>query len=247
MKLDNRQAGMIWVIATLCVAIAPQVITMPVQLTPLVFLPVAWRLAAELRHWRPVPLLLRIAATAISLFFLVMTYGSLFGRRAAVSLLTLMLALKLLETFKVRDARIVASLSLFVCATQFLFSQGIMMLVYSALVMIGALVSLTMLERREGFEPVGAAPKSGQRISAELGYSARLLLMSLPAALLLFLLFPRWGGPMWGVPEEALDAKTGLSDSMSPGTIQNLFMDDSPAFRVEFQTDPPLISELYWR
>ena len=61
---------------------------------------------------------------------LVVTYGGLAGRRAAVSLLTLMLSLKLIETFKVRDARVVASLSLFLCVTQFLFHQGPPMLLY---------------------------------------------------------------------------------------------------------------------
>jgi transglutaminase-like putative cysteine protease len=34
---------------------------------------------------------------------------------------------------------------------------------------------------------------------------------------------------------------------MSPGSIQNLFMDDSPAFRAEFHGSKPTASQLYWR
>lgn len=238
---------MLWVIFTITVALIPQALSMPVQLMPLIVLPIAWRIAAELRGWRPMPLLVRIAATILTVGFLVMTYGGLFGRRAAVSLLTVMLALKLLETFKVRDARIVASLSLFLCATQFLFSQGLLMLVYTASVMMGALVALTMLQRRDAFTAKRPVPPSKHGFLRELGYSTKLVAMAAPAALVLFMLFPRWSGPMWGVPESALDAKTGLSDSMAPGDIQNLFMDDSPAFRVEFNSRMPMIRDLYWR
>src|SRR5690606_37348498 len=43
------------------------------------------------------------------------------------------------------------------------------------------------------------------------------------------------------------DARSGLSDSMSPGSIENLFMDDSTAFRVEFEGEVPRQSQLYWR
>lgn len=243
----NTQTGMFWVIATLIIAIFPQLASMPPHLVPIVVLPIAWRLAAELKNWKPPPMPVRVVITIVTTFVLVATYGGLVGRRAAVSLLTLMLALKLLETFRVRDARIVASLGLFVCATQFLFSQGMAMLAYAVAVIIASLVSMVLLQRREAFLPKGVAPPSGHSFFAELGYSSRLLLIALPIAAVLFLFFPRWGSPLWGVPEASLDAKTGLSDSMSPGSIQNLFMDDSPAFRADFTSALPALNEMYWR
>ncbi len=243
----NSQQGMFWVIFTLSVAIFPQTVSMPPHLVPLIVLPITWRLVAEFRGWKPAPMLIRVSATGISVFALVVTYGGLMGRRSAVSLLTLMLSLKLLETFRIRDARVVASLSLFLCATQFLFSQGIPMLFYAGLVLTGALVSLVFLQRREAFLPKGAAPPSGHSIFAELGYSTRLMAMAVPVALALFVLFPRWGSPLWGIPERALDARSGLSQTMSPGSIQNLFMDDSPAFRADFTGASPAQNGLYWR
>jgi transglutaminase-like putative cysteine protease len=72
-------------------------------------------------------------------------------------------------------------------------------------------------------------------------------MLAIPVGLSLFLFFPRWATPLWGIPESTLDSKTGLSDSMSPGSIQNLFMDDSPAFRITFEGGIPRPSELYWR
>lgn len=242
-----RQPTMYWVLVTLAIAVLPQVASMPPQLIPLIVLPFGWRLAAELRGWRPVHMLLRVGATICAVLLMIVTYGGSLGRSAAVSLLTLMLALKLLETFRVRDARIVTSLSLFLCATQFLFSQGIAMLFYAAAVTISALVALLYLQRREAFQAPGLAPAVNHSLFAELGYSSRLLLIAAPAALLLFLLFPRWSSPLWGVPDRALDAKSGLSDSMTPGSIQNLFMDDSPAFRADFIGRLPARNQLYWR
>jgi len=243
----NNQLGMFWVMATLAIAVYPQAATMPPHLLPLIILPLAWRLLAELRDWKPVPVLIRIAATAFSVFVLIVTYGGLLGRRTAVSLLALMLSLKLLETFSVRDARVIVSLCLFLCTTQFLWSQGMSMIIYGAAVLVASLVSMALLQRREAFKPKGKAPSSGYSLFAELGFSARLLGMAIPLAIILFVFFPRWGSPLWGVPERALDAKSGLSDSMSPGSIQNLFMDDSPAFRANFTGNIPPRDALYWR
>jgi len=242
-----NRIGILWVIATLCISMFPQLLSLPVHLVPITLLPIAWRLLAEFRNWKPMPMLLRIVATVIAVTALVLTFGGLMGRSAAVSLLVLMLSLKLLETFSIRDARIVASLSLFLCATQFLFSQGIPMIVYIISCLLSSLISLMYLHRREAFEGLREAPDTGRNIFTELGFGVRLMILALPIGLALFMLFPRWGSPMWGVPEDALDARSGLSDSMKPGSIQGLFMDDSPAFRASFETGLPNRSDLYWR
>lgn len=243
-----RHAGhsIYWVVGTLCLAMLPQLISMPASLTVLALVPVAWRLVAERRRWKPLNLVMRVAVTAATMVVLVMTYGGWLGRRAAVSLLVLMLAVKLFETFRIRDERVVTSLCLFLCSTQFLFDQGLLMIVYGGACMTSALIAMALINRKESYAPTGRLP-AGPGLAAELGFSARLLAIAAPFGLALFLFFPRWGSPLWGVPEEALDAKTGLSNSMTPGTIQSLFMDDSPAFRVRFNSAPPSQSMLYWR
>jgi len=243
--LDRR--GVLWVVATLVVSMTPQLASMPLHLVPITLLPIAWRLLAEFRGWKPMPMILRILATAVAVTALVITYGGLMGRRAAVSLLVMMLSLKLLETFRIRDARIVASLSLFLCGTQFLFSQGVPMIAYIVACLLSSLIAFMYLHRCEAFEVVGKAPETGRGLLSELGFGIRLLALALPVGLTLFLLFPRWGSPLWGMPEDALDSRSGLSDSMSPGSIQSLFMDDSPAFRATFEYGMPSNSDLYWR
>jgi transglutaminase-like putative cysteine protease len=251
MNLPGRNTlnrlGILWVIAALFISMVPQLISMPVHLVPITLLPIVWRLLAAFRNWKPLPMYLRVLATGFAVAALVSTYGGLMGRRAAVSMLVLMLSLKLLETFRTRDARIVASLSLFLCGTQFLFSQGIPMIIYIIACLLSSLIALMYLHRREAYENLGEAPDTGRNLFSELGFGAGLLALAFPIGLALFLFFPRWGSPLWGVPEEALDARSGLSDSMTPGSIQSLFMDDSPAFRATFEGSMPSQGGMYWR
>jgi hypothetical protein len=46
-----------------------------------------------------------------------------------------------------------------------------------------------------------------------------LLLQALPFMLILYLLFPRVTGPLWGLPQDAHAGLSGLSEQMSPGSI----------------------------
>jgi transglutaminase-like putative cysteine protease len=237
-----------WVMATFTVAMLPQFMRMPLPVAVMTLLPLLWRFGAEVRGWRPLPPLLRHALTVLALAILFVSYGTMSGRRAAVSLLTLMLAFKLIEGFRIRDSRLVVSISLFLCATQFLFSQDLKMPLYGAAVILVALVALTRLQRSEAWAHAGGkAPPIRASILSELGFGLTLLGVALPAGLAFFLLFPRLATPLWGIPESTLDSKTGLSDSMSPGSVQQLFMDDSPAFRVAFDGRLPPSQDLYWR
>ena len=118
---------------------------------------------------------------------------------------------------------------------------------YGAGTVIIVLVTLTQLHRNEAFIDFEETPSVSASLFSELGFSFRLFALAIPVGLSFFLFFPRWVTPLWGIPEATLDAKSGLSDSMSPGSIQNLFMDDSPAFRITFDGPVPLPAELYWR
>ena len=246
--INPGRVSTFWVMATLAVAMAPQIIRMPLPVAAMTLLPLLWRIAAELREWRPWPPLVRHLLTVAALAVLFFSYGSVSGRRSAVSLLTLMLAFKLIEGFQIRDARLVVSFSLFLCSTQFLFSQGPLMPLYGAAVILVALVALTRLHRNEAWDHEGGkAPPIRASVLSELGFGLRLLAIALPLGLAFFLLFPRLASPLWGIPESTLDSKTGLSDSMSPGSVQQLFMDDSPAFRAAFDGAVPAGQDLYWR
>ncbi|WP_423186472.1 transglutaminaseTgpA domain-containing protein [Alishewanella sp. d11] len=72
-----------------------------------------------------------------------------------------------------------------------------------------------------------------------------LFLMVLPIWLGLFLLFPRLP-PLWQIPNQNI-ASSGLSDTLDPGSIEQLVKSDALAFRVRFQSDIPERPDWYWR
>jgi len=51
--------------------------------------------------------------------------------------------------------------------------------------------------------------------------AARTLVFALPLAILLFIFFPRLPGAFWAIPRSEA-ALTGLSDTMTPGSISQL-------------------------
>jgi transglutaminase-like putative cysteine protease len=72
-------------------------------------------------------------------------------------------------------------------------------------------------------------------------------LKSLPLAAALFVLFPRLNGPLWGMPGDTSSTRTGLSTTMTPGSIGRLLESDEIAFRALFAGPVPLSDQLYWR
>ena len=64
--------------------------------------------------------------------------------------------------------------------------------------------------------------------------------------LVLFLLFPRMA-PLWGVPNDAMTGRSGLSPEMRVGSIAKLALDDSVAMRLKFEGDRPPQSAMYFR
>ncbi|MBZ0093698.1 MAG: DUF3488 and transglutaminase-like domain-containing protein, partial [Sulfuricellaceae bacterium] len=161
-----------------------------------------------------------------------------FGRDAGVAMVILLLGLKLLELRTLRDGLLLILLGYFLAITQFLYSQSLGMAVYlllATLLLTAALIQLNQTGSR-------ARP-----IASALRLSTVLLAQAAPIMLVLFFLFPRISGPLWGMPNDALSGVTGLSNEMSPGSISRLSQSDAVAFRVEFQGAPPPPQSLYWR
>src|SRR3989449_8710242 len=77
--------------------------------------------------------------------------------------------------------------------------------------------------------------------------AGRMLAQAGPVMLLLFFLFPRVQGPLWGMPQDAYSGVTGLAETMAPGSISSLSLSDAIAFRGKFETDSPPRAQLYWR
>ena len=163
-------------------------------------------------------------------------FRSLFGRDAGVAMLVVFMAMKLLELKSQRDAVVVVVLGYFLLLTHYFYSQSIP----TGLWLLFALwlVTATLIRLHGG-------PASTTR--ASLRYAASLCLQAIPFMLVLYLLFPRISGPLWGLPSDAHAGMTGLSDTMSPGSISRLAQSADIAFRARFSTTPPAKQKLYWR
>jgi transglutaminase-like putative cysteine protease len=164
-----------------------------------------------------------------------LTFRTIFGRDAGVTLLVLLMSMKLLETRHMRDIFVVVFLAYFLALTTFFYSQtmtvGLLMLL-TVLVITASLVAFNDPEGR---------PRETVRAATVL------LLQATPVMVLLFFLFPRVNGPLWGLPQDAFAGVTGLSDTMSPGQLSRLSLSDAIAFRVRFEGKLPQRRQLYWR
>ena len=195
---------------------------------------IAWRLATA-RTGRWFPGTLTRALLALGLLAIVLArFHTLNGLTAGTTFLILTAALKLLETRGARDQLVLVGAGLFLLLAACLDRQEL------------ARTPLYALEAWLCCTALGLIAHPGAGAVSALRLAGRALLLALPLALLLFLFFPRLAGAFWAIPRGEL-ALSGLSDTMSPGSISQLVASYDPAFRVRFNGAAPPPEERYWR
>jgi transglutaminase-like putative cysteine protease len=218
-------------------AIVPHFRQLPLWISAIVIFSLGWRCMQNLGKlpafpkWLLIPL---VIAGGVGVFA---QYWTVVGRDAGLALLTVMSAFKFLESRRHRDLLILVFLCYFLIATHFLFSQSIPTAAMMFVTLIVITSSLITINQRE--EDIS--------VKELLGSSSRLVFLSIPLMLILFVLVPRVPGPLWGLSDEQRGGITGLSDSMSPGKISNLIRNNEVAFRVDFDGAVPPQDQLYWR
>jgi transglutaminase-like putative cysteine protease len=215
---------------------APHIFHLDFQIVLFFALMVLWRCAAGYRPFllpnRPLLLLLTVAGAVLVYYF----HHRFYGRDAGASLFLVGLGLKLMEMRTRREVYLVIYLAFFVALTQYLFSQSIPMAVYT-LMAVGLAVAVLI--------GLNAGPSLTPKVQAK--WSAGLVMQALPIMVVLFLFFPRIPGPLWRLPDEERGARTGLSDTIEPGSISSLSLSEESAFRVDFEGPLPPPAERYWR
>lgn len=197
-----------------------------------------------LASWRtPLPGLLRLLLMGCGMLAAAWALPGI-GRDTACAVLAAMLALKPAETRTLRDGRSLVGFGLFAPFATFLLDQGPLSLLLALLAVLLALLALQRLALDEGQAP---APGTSHPLQpGALRDVLRLLALGLPLALAAFWLFPRLPTPLWGLPQRSV-ATPGLSDSMTPGAMFDMLLDDSPAARVQFFGSTPRPEQMYWR
>jgi transglutaminase-like putative cysteine protease len=236
-RLDDRAFDLLTV--SIAATLATHLGHLPVWLAvPLaVLLPLrAWtrrRGAAAVGAW------IRLPLTALLIALVVAHFGNLFGREPGSMLGCGLLALKLLEAERVRDARVAVGFAAFVLMSALLFAQGLLFTLAICAVLVLLLTNLVALQP--------APLESARPLRAQLRLAATLLGAGLPLAAAAFVLTPRLGSPLWGSPGRDMLARTGLDERMAPGSLTDLLIDDSPAFRVDFDAAAPAPAQRYFR
>ena len=157
---------------------------------------------------RLVMLLLTMMVVAV----LMLSYGTILGQQPGSAMLLLLSFLKLFEMKSARDIAIVIFMGLFLIASKFFYSQSLLVAIYVFVVVVYLTSLLIVFSDRLGTT----------RFKARMYKSLRMIIQAVPLMLILFVLFPRIPSPLWGVPKDAAAATTGISDEMSPGSINRL-------------------------
>jgi transglutaminase-like putative cysteine protease len=229
-------ASLLRLLAVMLLVMAPHAPHLPPWISVGIVTLMLWRAAAGLRGWRLPGKLVRSLLTLAAFVSVYLTFGRATGQTVGTALLALMVALKLTEMSGRRDVVVVLYLLYFSLLTHFLRDQELWTLLW----MLGCTVLITALlvdVNRQGGIPVRHA----------LRLSLRAVAFALPIMAVLWVLFPRIPGPLWGVTVDSGRSMSGLSESMAPGDISRLIESDAVAFRVEFDGAPPPNSDMYWR
>ncbi|OIQ99470.1 protein-glutamine gamma-glutamyltransferase [mine drainage metagenome] len=221
-------------IACILLVSAPHAEHLPLWVSAICSALLAWRAYLTWSGNPLPPRWLLLVVTLACVLAIAATFRTLFGREVGVTLLILLASLKLLEMRAVRDVTVLIYLSCFVIITNFFYSQSIPTALFMLLTLLVIMATWVHMQTGDlAFRP-------------RLRIAGILLLQAIPLSLVIFVLFPRVQGPLWGMPQDAY-ASSGLSDSMAPGSLSRLSLSDAVAFRVVFNGREPTREQLYWR
>lgn len=213
---------------------APHAGHLPLWVSGAGVLLLAWRAYLARNSQRLPPRWLLVGVTLACVGGIALSFHAVFGREVGVALLVLLSALKMLELRTTRDASVLIYLACFITITHFLYSQSLVTGLFMLLAL--TVIMTTWIHLHTGT----------LELKPRLRIATMLLVQAIPLTLLIFVLFPRVSGPLWGLPQDAY-ASSGLSDTMSPGSMSKLTLSDAVAFRVTFKDAAPLRPQMYWR
>jgi len=176
----------------------------------------------------------RFLLTAGGFLGVAVSYGKILGGGAFIGLLAIMAGLKPLETKTHRDKMIAVFIAYFIVITSLFESENLAITIY---MFLSVLISTAVL--------IHVNHPSG-KLKANVKQSAKIMVQAIPLMILLFFLFPRLQGSLWGLARQKT-AHTGFTESLNMGDISKLVHNDKAAFRAEFSGDLPEPAKRYWR
>jgi protein-glutamine gamma-glutamyltransferase len=235
MNLAHNKEILIFLLSSLGLIVLPHVYHLNLAVFGFFCLLLVWRFIGI---WKPerlptFPIIILLIVCGMAVIYT--QHRGFLGRDGGTSLFVIALGLKLMEIKTERDLYLINYLAFIVAASQFLYEQSILMAAYILFVccvLLGTLVYINSYVAQT---------------SAALKKAAVIVAQAIPMAIVVFILFPRVEAPRWLLFNDEHQKKSGLSDSMEPGSITNLGMSDERVFRVKFNGAIPPSRQRYWR
>ena len=229
---------LLWMAAALLFTLPPFFDSLAIWVPWLFLLSLALKFWMEPKGYRlrSVVLKLLLVATAVTTAFI--SYGSVNGVEAGISLLVVLMSLKILEAHTAREFRVMVLIGWMLCLCGFFLSQDFTSAL--CLLIAFALLVVALVQFHRGASPGAVWPP--------VGTTCKLLLQASPLVILFFLLFPRINAGFRFELRPFRSANTGFSDRLSPGSIAALTNSSEIAFRAEFPGNSTRPSgPMYWR
>ena len=241
-----RRHALLWLLAAQLAVITPHTARLPLWVDAAWFISAFWRVMVYQGRWSFPNKLIKAVLVLGCLAGIRYSYSAWTGLEPTVALLISCFSFKLLEAATRREALILLFLAYFVALTEFLFEQGLGIVLYMLLPLLLITAALVALHQTH------QSYQSNQQ-ATPLNFSWRplrtatvLCAQALPLMLLLFLVFPRIA-PLWQVPLPGGGAHSGMSAEMAPGDIAELSLSDALVWRAAFTGAVPPAHDLYWR
>src|SRR5271155_3027976 len=180
------------IFACLALALVAHITSLPVWIPIVVIVCGLLRLGLARNGHSAPPGWVVLTLAGISIPLLFVRFHTFNGLTAGTALLVLMAGLKLLETKTKRDIYIITLIIYFVSLAALLEGNSFWLLAY--LIGVCWLTTATLL-RLTSTPPIPDWRRS-------LRYAGRILGQALPLALVFWLFFPRFAGPLWHIPED---------------------------------------------
>ncbi len=222
------------ILGALLVSIAPFIVKLPVWIVLWCFILWGYVFLSVKNTWPTPDKLVRTTLTICGITGAFLNTGLMIGGDAFIGLLSIMAGLKPLEIRSYRDKMITIFIAYFIVIAGLFYSESLAITIYMFLSVFVTTAVLIHINH------------PGGQIKANLRLSGHIMVQAIPLMIILFFLFPRLHGAMWGITRIS-SGKSGFSDSMSPGNISKLVQSDEVAFRVSFKGKVPEQSLLYWR
>ncbi len=210
----------------------PHFSTAPWWLFLLVSAAIGYRISADYFGYPRLNQWIRFIVVVMCLFLLKIHYGSILSSGFFIGFLLIFIGLKSIEIHHFRDLKVLIICNFYLIFSALIIIQEFWIIPYLFLAVLANFSLMLKLN----------APHASLRQLG--GKSIKQLLIALPLSLILFYIFPRIADPLWRVPSLS-QSHIGFSETMNPGSIADLFSDDSIALRITFKDKPVLNG--YWR